>query len=114
VTRPRSLWSKVPQRTRKAIREAVFARDEYRCRLELPGCTRIAEEVDHVLRASSLEDPLLYDTANIRASCRRCNRLRGADQEAEARADGKSRRAETWPEYLARRRREGYPPQREW
>lgn len=62
-----SIWRK--------LRPVIFARDGYACQLRLPGCTGVAEEVDHIIRPA--DGGARFDTANLRSSCRFCNRKRG-------------------------------------
>lgn len=59
------------QRTRRHILE----RDNYRCQIQLPGCTILATEVDHIQPLARGGPPL--DPANLRAACRHCNQARG-------------------------------------
>jgi len=54
------------------IRLLILARDGYRCQIRGPGCTDVADDVDHI------SDPLSMDLANLRASCAHCNRSRAA------------------------------------
>lgn len=58
----------------RKLRPVIFARDNYECRVRLPGCTGRAEVVDHIhpwLAGGSWFDPL-----NLRASCDHCNAVR--------------------------------------
>lgn len=53
----------------RKVRLVVLARDQYRCRLALPGvCTGLATQVHHVLGKASGDDP-----AHLVSSCRGCN-----------------------------------------
>lgn len=55
----------------RRVRDLVLKRDGYRCRIEGPHCAGAANEVDHIVpwRAGGA----LYDPANLRAACKRCN-----------------------------------------
>lgn len=58
----------------KKIRTQVLERDDHRCQIQAPGCTRTATEVDHILPAAL--DPHgagWFDPDNLRAACRSCN-----------------------------------------
>ncbi len=63
----------------RRFRAAVLARDHYRCRVQLAGCTRAAPlaggHVDHIIPLS--RGGAKYDAANARASCESCNLARG-------------------------------------
>jgi 5-methylcytosine-specific restriction endonuclease McrA len=53
------------------LRKLILNRDNYRCQIEGPGCTRWATHVDHI-------DPQGGDLpANLRAACEHCNTSRG-------------------------------------
>ncbi len=60
----------------RKLREAILARDGHRCQIRLPGCTGQAREVDHIVPVE--HGGAWWDPANLRASCARCNRSRGA------------------------------------
>ena len=47
-------------------REAIFARDNYTCQINGPGCTIEATGIDHINGSSS-------DPSNLRAACNTCN-----------------------------------------
>ena len=77
-----------------AYNRFVLARDEYTCRVRLPGiCIGIASTVDHI-RAVSEAPWLALDPDNGRASCVPCNRAKGTLPDA----------------YLPRE----FPPSRDW
>ena len=48
---------------------------DFKCQLRLPGCKAVADEVDHSVPREV--GGVLYDEANLRASCGSCNRSRG-------------------------------------
>jgi 5-methylcytosine-specific restriction endonuclease McrA len=73
----------------RRIRAVVLARDQYVCRLEYPGCTGHATDVDHVL---PLRFGGTHDLANLRAACASCNLRRGDG----TRAVGGSEVASAW------------------
>lgn len=51
--------------------------DNVFCKLQLPGCTNLAQCVDHVEPPSSPEDPLFWDPKNHQAACIHCNSVKG-------------------------------------
>ncbi len=60
----------------RKLRTAVRARDGNRCMLKLPGCTHVAQHVDHIFEPGPPElqrDDLFYAVENCRSSCRACN-----------------------------------------
>lgn len=57
------------------IRKVILARDDYRCRLRLSRCTRIATTVDHIVPLSA-GGPRL-DPENLQAACSQCNFSKG-------------------------------------
>jgi 5-methylcytosine-specific restriction endonuclease McrA len=62
-------WAKGSTHRWRQIRAKVLARDGYRCRLQLEGCTTVASHVHHTLgRAVSGDDP-----AHLVSACRSCN-----------------------------------------
>lgn len=62
-------WAGGSTRGWRRIREFVLARDRYRCRLQLTGCTSIADCVHHTRgRAATGDDP-----AYLEAACTPCN-----------------------------------------
>lgn len=67
------------QRTRRFVLE----RDGYQCQLQLPGCTILATQIDHITPLSAGGAP--YDHANLRASCRHCNLARGTPTSSTSR-----------------------------
>lgn len=62
------------QRTRLVVLE----RDEFRCRVRLPGCEGEATDADHVIPPADGGDR--WDLANLRAACGFCNRSRASRQ----------------------------------
>lgn len=65
----------------QAIRLEVLARDGGLCRLGLTGCTRVADQVDHIVPLS--EGGARLELSNLRAACRHCNLRRSAMRGAE-------------------------------
>lgn len=62
-------WAKGSTRAWRRLRATVLARDNYRCRLQLDGCTTQATHVHHTLgRAVSGDDPRYLE-----AACESCN-----------------------------------------
>lgn len=78
---------------RNEVQPAVLLRDDFRCQIEGPKCTGVADRVDHIVPVSA--GGAWYDFANLRASCAACNAKR-------------ARRDERLLE------RVGYRPSREW
>lgn len=68
-------WSSVPSRRRAELRRETFARYGRVCWLQLPGCTVLATEPDHVIPASRGG---LHSVENLRPACRSCNASRQA------------------------------------
>ena len=58
--------------------QLILVRDEYRCQIRGPKCRGYATEVDHVV--SRADGGPVFDPANLRASCKRCNSGRSADR----------------------------------
>lgn len=72
-------WAKGSSRAWRRVRAAVLARDGYRCRLQLPGCTIIATEAHHTVpRMASGDDPRY-----LIAACKPCNIRAGNPQRHE-------------------------------
>lgn len=47
------------------------------CKLQLPGCTNLAQCVDHIQAHNGSSDPLFWDRDNHQASCIHCNSVKG-------------------------------------
>jgi len=47
------------------------------CKLHLPGCTIMAECVDHVVPMRGPDDPRFWDRSNHQAACIHCNSVKG-------------------------------------
>lgn len=47
------------------------------CKLHLPGCTTLAQCVDHIQPPSGASDPLFWNKENHQAACIRCNSVKG-------------------------------------
>jgi 5-methylcytosine-specific restriction enzyme A len=54
----------------------ILARDQHTCQIRGPRCTRIATTVDHITPRT--EGGAMWDPANLRAACKRCNSAGGA------------------------------------
>lgn len=55
----------------RRIRLEILERDGYRCQIRGPNCTKVADQVDHIIPAEQGGAP--YEHSNLRAACRRCN-----------------------------------------
>jgi 5-methylcytosine-specific restriction endonuclease McrA len=56
------------------LRKLVLERDGYQCRVQGPGCTGVANAVDHIVSLTDGGDP--FSLMNLRASCTHCNSAR--------------------------------------
>ncbi len=68
-------WQGGSTRRWRQVRAWVLARDNYRCRVQLPGCAVAANQVHH-LDGKELGD----DPARLVAACRPCNLAVGKPQ----------------------------------
>jgi 5-methylcytosine-specific restriction protein A len=57
--------------TWRKVRRVVLDRDNYRCTIGLPGCGKVATQVDHVVPLAFGGAP--YQLENLRAACKSCN-----------------------------------------
>jgi len=55
----------------RRIRKLILDRDEHRCQIQGPHCTKRATHVDHIIPRGIGGPPL--DPANLRAACAKCN-----------------------------------------
>ncbi len=69
------------------LRLAILRRDQWRCRIDGPGCTRLATSVDHIVPLALGGARL--DPANLRAACGHCNSARGARTESASVTGGR-------------------------
>jgi len=53
------------------LRKKIFDRDNNECQIRLDGCTKNAEEIDHIIPVS--KGGLNYES-NLQASCSNCNK----------------------------------------
>ena len=60
----------------RAVRMYVLNRDAWQCKVNGPRCAGGASEADHVVAVA--DGGAMYDPANLRASCKRCNGRRAA------------------------------------
>ena len=60
--------------TWRKVRRIVLDRDQYRCMIQMEGCTVTATQVDHIAPLAFGGAP--YDVNNLRASCANCNSSR--------------------------------------
>lgn len=59
----------------KQVRLTILARDNWTCRIRLPGCQVHANEVDHIIPLA--QGGARLDPRNLRAACQPCNAKRG-------------------------------------
>ena len=62
----------------QAVRRYVLQRDHYQCQVHGPRCTQYATDADHVVALA--DGGAMFDTHNLRASCKRCNGGRAAQR----------------------------------
>lgn len=72
-------WAKGSTSAWRRIRVDVLGRDRYRCRLQLAGCTTIADQVHHTVPRTVVGD----DPEYLVAACRHCNLKAGNPQRHE-------------------------------
>ncbi len=63
-------------RWRKYSKWFLSQPDNIFCKLQLPGCTNIAECVDHIDPVGP-QDPRFWDSGNHQAACIHCNSVKG-------------------------------------
>lgn len=51
--------------------------DHQICKLHLPGCTLLAECVDHIVPVNGPDDPNFWLESNHQSSCLHCNTIKG-------------------------------------
>jgi 5-methylcytosine-specific restriction protein A len=51
--------------------------DNIFCKLQLNGCTNLAECTDHIVPPTGPSDPLFWDKSNHQAACIHCNSVKG-------------------------------------
>jgi len=56
------------------MRKAILKRDNNECQIRLDGCSKIAEEIDHIIPVSKGGRTIFN---NLQASCKNCNRKKG-------------------------------------
>lgn len=62
------------------IRASILERDRWLCQLHYEGCTRIAQEVDHIQAGDN------HHPTNLQAACTRCHATKSTREGAAARA----------------------------
>jgi 5-methylcytosine-specific restriction endonuclease McrA len=58
-------------RTWRRLRLAILNRDLWLCQINGPTCTHHATQVDHIIPRR--QGGPMYDPANLRAACHKCN-----------------------------------------
>lgn len=86
MARPRKVYDHPAWRS---VRTAVLERDGHLCRVQLDGCQRTANTVDHIIAVA--DGGAVYDPANLRAACKRCNSALSAHRTNQRRAGTPSR-----------------------
>lgn len=71
-------WDGGSTRSWRRTRGQILARDGWRCRLKLDGCTTRATEVHHVLGKGVSDDP-----DDLVSACRHCNGTTGDPRAAD-------------------------------
>ncbi len=64
-------------RWQKYSRHFLSRPDNVFCKLQLPGCTNLADCVDHIVPPDGPDDPRFWDPANHQAACIHCNSKKG-------------------------------------
>ena len=64
-------------RWQKYSRHFLSRPDNVFCKLQLLGCTNLAECVDHIVPPDGPDDPRFWDPANHQAACIHCNSVKG-------------------------------------
>lgn len=84
-----SKWGKGTPHAWLKVRAEVLERDDYRCRLELPGCMIEAEQVDHIDNLAALgidrRDPIALDPDRCISVCAPCHAKKTAAEGHAAR-----------------------------
>ena len=78
--------SRLPPGWRTQIVPRILERDAHTCRLQLPGCTGHATEVDHIRRGDDHSD------ANLQAACTWCHSKKSSAEGNAARRRWSNRR----------------------
>ena len=78
----RSTQKRIRRPVNKKLRDQIFERDNYRCRLNGPRCSGMADEIDHINGYQSLIDSgvrkeFVDSPDNLQTSCVHCNRQKG-------------------------------------
>lgn len=63
------------------LRQFVLERDNYECRIQLPGCKKRAVTADHIV--PYLQGGAWFEPLNLRAACTPCNVRRSNGKEPE-------------------------------
>ena len=61
----------------RRLRLLVLERDRWVCQIKGPTCTHAATAVDHIIARADGGD--MYNPANLRAACKACNGVGGAE-----------------------------------
>lgn len=72
--------ARLPKGWARHYRTPVLERDGHRCRIQRPGCTGTATEVDHIKPGDD------HSLTNLQAACTWCHRKKTDDEAAAARA----------------------------
>jgi 5-methylcytosine-specific restriction protein A len=72
-----------------ALRLKILERDGWRCQVRGPGCTLVADQVDHITPLAN--GGAKYDPTNLRAACTHCNASLGATLGNQRRTQGTTR-----------------------
>jgi 5-methylcytosine-specific restriction endonuclease McrA len=69
-----------------SIRDRILLRDNWTCRMNLPGCVYRASEVDHIRRGDDHRDE------NLRAACPPCHAKKSSREGHDAKRSIRARR----------------------
>lgn len=66
----------------RSVRARILQRDDHRCQIRGPGCSTVADQVDHILPVSMGGE--YFEEDNLRAACRHCNNQRNVKHRTTA------------------------------
>ena len=75
------------------LRNQILNRDNHTCKIQKPGCTHTATEVDHI---TNIRQGGTNYSDNLQAVCHTCHKRKTQQEAAQARA--KNRRSAQYPQ----------------